>query len=103
MQLALGCMRSRDTRVNFEGVGKGVLYSFVTTFGAFLIFTQISDLAGRRSMIATSIAIGVVFLVTMALVPLVYPVRKEQQGREGRNVPLVETRNVKSKARLEAK
>ena len=94
LHLALRCKRSKDTFVTFEGVGKGVLYSFVTTFGAFLVFTQISDLAGRRSMIATTLAIGIVFLVTLAIVPVVYPVKKGQRhGPEReRNVPVVETR-----------
>ncbi len=94
LHLALRCRKSGDTRETFEGVGKGVLYSFVTTIGAFLVFTQVSDLAGRRSMIATTIAIGVVFLVTLAVVPMVYPVKKGRKGERDRNVPVVETRKA---------
>lgn len=99
LHLALRCKKSKDTFLTFEGVGKGVLYSFVTTFGAFLVFTQISDLAGRRSMIATTIAIGIVFLVTLAIVPVVYPVKRHQRkGERERNVPVVETRATKDAA-----
>lgn len=90
LHLSMRCKKTKDTYETFEGVGKGVLFSFITTFGSFLIFTQVSDLAGRRSMIATSIAIAVVFLVTLALIPIIFPVKKHQRkGERNRNVPLV--------------
>ena len=96
LHLAMRCKRTNDTHATFEGVGKGVLFSFITTWGSFLIFTQISDLAGRRGMIATAIAIGVVFLTTLLVVPLFFPVRKGRSSEAGsggqRNVPIVEPR-----------
>ena len=96
LHLAMRCRRTKDTYATFEGVGKGVLFSFLTTWGAFLVFTQISDLAGRRGMIATAIAIAVVFLTTLLVVPIFYPVRKKDvEKREGsRSIPLVETRRI---------
>ncbi|HWH09411.1 MAG TPA: MMPL family transporter, partial [Candidatus Thermoplasmatota archaeon] len=39
LHLALRASRTGNARETFEGVGKGVLFSFVTTFGAFVIFT----------------------------------------------------------------
>ncbi|HEX2022684.1 MAG TPA: MMPL family transporter [Candidatus Thermoplasmatota archaeon] len=94
LHLAMRCERTRDTRHTFEGVGKGVLYSFVTTFGAFLVFTRISDLAGQRAMIATALAIGIVFVTTLLVVPIVYPVRRGKGGPGGRDAPLVERRRA---------
>ena len=94
LHLAMRCRRTKDTFATFEGVGKGVLYSFLTTWGSFLVFTQISDLAGRRGMVATAIAIAVVFVTTLLVVPVFYPVKKQQaKARDGeRNVPIVAPR-----------
>lgn len=96
LHLGMRCKRTGDTRGTMESVGKGVLFSFLTTFGAFLVFTRISDLAGRRAMVATALAIAIVFLVTLLTVPIFYPVkrRKGQKGRSGdtRTVPVVEKR-----------
>lgn len=95
LHLALRCHRTKDTYGAFEGVGKGVLFSFVTVLGSFFIFTRISDLAGRRSMVATAIAITVCFVATLLIVPIFYPVKKEAaRGRGGEPEPLVETRQV---------
>lgn len=94
LHLAMRCRKTGDTYATMEGVGKGVLYSFLTTFGSFLVFTQISDLAGRRGMVSTAIAIALVFAVTILVVPIFYPVRKGQRKDGDRNVPVVETRPV---------
>lgn len=95
LHLSLRCKKTGDTYAAMEGVGKGVLYSFVTTFGSFLLFTQVSDLSGQRSMIATAIAIALVFVTTMLVVPIFYPVRKKDLEKRGnRDVPVVETRSV---------
>ena len=78
-------------------MGKGVLYSFITTFGSFIIFTQISDLAGRRARVATAIAIAVAFVATLLIVPLFYPLAdKKVNAREHdrQDVPVVESRHV---------
>lgn len=98
LHLAMRCRRTKDTYATFEGVGKGVLYSFITTWGSFLVFTQISDLAGRRGMVATAIAIAVVFITTLLLVPIFFPVKKKDTERAAmsgggeRNVPIVASR-----------
>ena len=97
LHLSLRCKRTQDPYLAFEGVGKGVLFSFLTTWGSFLIFTQISDLAGRRAMVATSIAIAVAFVATLLVVPLFYPVKKKHlEAREGgsKSVPVVESRRI---------
>lgn len=95
LHLALRCSREKRTHAAFEGVGKGVLFSFVTTMGAFLIFTRISDLAGRKSIVATCLAIAVVFATTLLIVPLFYPVAKGERARELRkDVPIVESRTL---------
>ena len=99
LHLAMRCSKSKNPRETFEGVGKGVLFSFITTVGAFLIFTRISDLAGRRSIIATCLAIGVVFVTTLVIVPILYPIKKGDKGHAGggahdRNVPVVESRTL---------
>ena len=100
LHLALRCSRSKNPRETFEGVGKGVLFSFITTFGAFLIFTRISDLAGRRSIVATCLAIAVVFAVTLTIIPILYPIKKGDKGHghggapRDRNVPVVESRTL---------
>ena len=99
LHLSLRASRTKNPRETFEGVGKGVLFSFVTTFGAFVIFTRISDLAGRRSIVATCLAIAVVFVVTLLIVPLIYPIKRGDKGHAGgpapdRNVPVVESRTL---------
>lgn len=96
LHLAMRCSQSKDTRETFESVGKGVLFSFITTFGAFVIFTRISDLAGRRSIVATCLAIAVVFVVSLVTVPIIYPIKRKRKGHAGdeRNVPVVESRTL---------
>ncbi|MFA5862962.1 MAG: MMPL family transporter, partial [Candidatus Thermoplasmatota archaeon] len=89
LHLALRCRKVGDTYLTFESVGKGVLYSFVTTVGAFIVFTQVSDLSGRQAMVATSIAITVVFFMTLAVVPIFFPVKKHQRRK---NRGMVEAR-----------
>jgi predicted RND superfamily exporter protein len=96
LHLAMRCEKTRDTRHTFESVGKGVLFSFVTTIGAFLIFTRISDLAGRRSIVGTVLAIAVVFAVALLTVPVIYPVKKVKRrgapkAEPGRSVPVSES------------
>ena len=96
LHLALRCQRSGDTYETFASVGKGVLFSFVTTIGAFLVFTQISDYSGRRSIIGTVLAIATVFVVSLLVVPVFFPVKKGQGGDHARPVPIVETRRERA-------
>lgn len=80
LHLVLGTMATRNTEETFRTTGKAILFSGITTFGAFLIYTQMSNLAVRRTMIATAAAIPIIFLVTLLVVPLLYPVRKGDKG-----------------------
>ncbi len=93
LHLALACRRD-DTEQVFKTTGKAVLMSFVTTAGAFAIFINMSDLAVRKTMIGTTLAIGVIFFVTMLAIPLAYPAKRK--ARRGRIVP------VKDRAAREA-
>ncbi|HWG89677.1 MAG TPA: MMPL family transporter [Candidatus Thermoplasmatota archaeon] len=80
LHLALSCEESKDPEETFLTTGKAILFSAITTLGAFLIFTQMSNVAVRRTMIATSLAICVIFFTTMLLVPLFYPVKKRKRA-----------------------
>lgn len=63
-----------DLREVFRTVGKAILFSFVTTLGPFVIFIGIQDLSVRKTMLATTIAIFFIFVVTILTVPAMYPV-----------------------------
>jgi predicted RND superfamily exporter protein len=76
LHLALNAISLNNTEEAFRTTGKGVLFSGITTFGAFLIYTQMSNVAVQRTMIATAAAIPIIFLVTMLVVPVLYPVGK---------------------------
>jgi predicted RND superfamily exporter protein len=92
LHLVLSAIHHGDTAETFRTTGKAVLFSGITTFGAFLIYTQMSNLAVQRTMIATAAAIPIIFLVTMLIVPLFYPtgkrIRKEDQGGAIEDSPL---------------
>ncbi|HWG89976.1 MAG TPA: MMPL family transporter [Candidatus Thermoplasmatota archaeon] len=89
LHLCLACRSGGDTSRVFERTGKAILYSFITTLGSFVIFTQVSNLAIQRTMIATSAAIVVIFLATVLLIPLFYPAKKAPPPAEGsRSVPV---------------
>lgn len=72
LHLALSAKSSGSMPETFRTTGKAVLFSGIILFGAFLIFTGISNLAVRRTMLATAAAIVVMFVVTMLLVPALY-------------------------------
>ncbi len=57
----------------FATTGKSVMFSAVTDGGAFLIFTGMQYLLMQRAMVATSLAIGVIFAATVLVIPLFYP------------------------------
>lgn len=75
LHLALGAKASGSMEETFRTTGKAVLFSAVILTGAFLIFTGMSNLAVRRTMLATAAAIVVMFIVTMLLVPALYKPR----------------------------
>lgn len=65
-----------NVREVFRTTGKAIFFSWVTTIGPFLIFTGIQDLSVRKTMIATALAITIIFLATLLIVPIFYPVRE---------------------------
>ncbi|MDX1611813.1 MAG: MMPL family transporter, partial [Candidatus Thermoplasmatota archaeon] len=71
-------LRNPDREEVYGVVGKAVLYSMITTVGAFAIFTQTQNVAASRAMLATVIAIGVIFLATMLIMPIFYPLKEAE-------------------------
>jgi uncharacterized membrane protein YdfJ with MMPL/SSD domain len=68
-----------DPDETYRTTGKAILFSAITIMGAFLIYTQMSNLAVRRTMIGAALAIPVIFSVTMLVVPLMYPSKKAKR------------------------
>ncbi len=63
-----------NSRTVFETTGKAILFSAITTAGAFAFFIAIQNVAVSRTMIATTASILVIFLATMLIIPVFYPV-----------------------------
>lgn len=63
-----------NAREVFESTGKAVLFSFITTTGAFIFFIFLQNVAVSRTMVATTISFGVIFVVTMLCVPAFFKV-----------------------------
>lgn len=66
-----------NAREVFESTGKAVLFSFITTTGAFTFFIALQNVAVSRTMIATTIAFFVIFIVTMLAVPAFFKVHEK--------------------------
>lgn len=66
-----------NAREVFESTGKAVLFSFITTTGAFTFFIFLQNVAVSRTMIATAIAFFVIIIVTMLTVPAFFKVHKK--------------------------
>ncbi|MHB1262482.1 MAG: efflux RND transporter permease subunit [Thermoplasmatota archaeon] len=66
-----------NAREVFESTGKAVLFSFITTTGAFVFFIFLQNVAVSRTMIATTIAFFVIFIVTMLTVPSFFKVHEK--------------------------
>ena len=66
-----------NPREVFESTGKAVLFSFLTTTGAFTFFIYLQNVAVSRTMIATTIAFFVIFVVTMLTVPAFFKVHEK--------------------------
>ena len=64
-----------NARTVFETTGKAILFSAITTAGAFLVFIFIRNVAVSRTMVATTLSILVIFVATMLVIPVFYPVR----------------------------
>jgi predicted RND superfamily exporter protein len=64
-----------DNREVLRTVGKAILFSFITTVVPFIIFMGIQDLSVRKTMLATTLAIGLIFTVTLLVVPALYKIK----------------------------
>jgi uncharacterized protein len=67
----------QNARRVLQTTGKAVVFSTVTTIGAFVIFILIQNVAVSRTMVATSAAIALIFAATMLVVPSFYPVLRK--------------------------
>ncbi len=67
----------RDMREVLSTTGKAIFFSWITTVGPFLIFMGIQDLSVRKTMIATSVAITIIFVVTLLVIPSFFPLHKK--------------------------
>lgn len=92
LHLAWSMHRGATSRETFSVVGKAVLYSAITDFGAFLLFYPMENLMMSKSMLATAIAILVIFVATMLFVPLFYSKDEERAVSAAPTPPLVELR-----------
>ncbi|HVL49340.1 MAG TPA: MMPL family transporter [Candidatus Thermoplasmatota archaeon] len=81
LHLAMAAQKGDDTEEVFQTTGKAILFSFVTTAGSFAIFTQMSDLAVRKTMVGTTVAIFLIFLLTVLIVPTFFPARRAARPR----------------------
>lgn len=70
---------TQDPRAVFESTGKAVLFSAITTTGAFLFFIPVQNVAVSRTMVATSIAFVIIFVVTVLMIPAFYRVRAKHE------------------------
>lgn len=66
-----------NAREVFESTGKAVLFSFITTTGAFVFFIFLQNVAVSRTMVATTVAFFVIFIVTMLTVPAFFKVHEK--------------------------
>ncbi|MGB0653686.1 MAG: efflux RND transporter permease subunit [Thermoplasmatota archaeon] len=66
----------------FETTGKAILFSAITTAGAFAFFILIQNVAVSRTMIATTVSIFVIFLATMLMIPAFYKVPSKKEDLE---------------------
>lgn len=76
--------RTQDPARVYRFVGKAVTLTTVTTIVAFLIFSVQTDLLVRRTLLATAAAVGVMWVATVLVVPLFYPVPEEPRPRPAR-------------------
>ncbi len=65
--------QTNDRARVYRFVGKAVTLTTVTTLAAFIIFSFQTDLLVKRTLLATAVAVVVMWLSTVAVVPLFYP------------------------------
>ncbi|MBI2077001.1 MAG: MMPL family transporter [Euryarchaeota archaeon] len=75
--------RAGNVREVFRTTGKSILFSWLTTIGPFLIFVFIQDLSVRKTMLATALAITIIFFVTIMTVPVFYPLEPRESSPPG--------------------
>ena len=80
-----------DAREVWGTTGKAIFFSAITTAGAFAVFTFIRNVAVSETMVATTIAIGVIFVATLLVIPIFYKVRAKDE-------PLLPTQEQKAPA-----
>lgn len=73
IHMSWNLLKNPDRTEVYGVVGKAVLFSAITDIGAFAIFTQTQNVAASEAMLATVLAIGVMFVVTIMVMPLFYP------------------------------
>jgi uncharacterized protein len=66
-----------NAREVFESTGKAVLFSAITTTGAFTFFIFLQNVAVSRTMVATTIAFVIIFIVTLLTVPSFFRVHEK--------------------------
>lgn len=81
--------RVGSVREVFRTTGKAILFSWVTTIGPFLIFVGIQDLSVRKTMVATALAITIIFVATLLIVPIFYPPESTDPPEEQRETNVV--------------
>ncbi len=62
--------------------GKAIMYSAITDTGAFLLFVPMRNLMMRNAMIATAVAICLIFIATVLILPSIYPVPEREEEPE---------------------
>ncbi len=91
-------IRNPDREEVYGVVGKAILFSAITTLGAFAVFTQTQNVAAAKAMLATVIAIVVIFAATMLVMPVFYPLdeaEEDEPGPEPEPAPLDEPPRTK--------
>lgn len=69
-----------NNREVWETTGKAILFSAITTAGAFAVFILLQNVAVSRTMVATTASIGVIFAATLLIIPIFYKVEKKGGG-----------------------
>lgn len=70
-----------DRRKVYRFVGQAVLLTSVTTFIAFAIFSRQTDQLVTRTLLATAVAVVMMWVATMLVVPIFYPPERLKKTR----------------------
>jgi len=81
VHLVWSIKQTGDAREVWRTTGKAILFSWITTVGPYLIFVGIQDLSVRKTMVATVLAITIIFIVTLLVIPSLYRVRGKHEAR----------------------